>query len=151
MGRSVATHPEASFTQVINATHVDGPHEFEEAVSEVCRALTKAFGSLHDDRASMNRFQSRDIWVTDECRLILSNRLAQITVSEYCGVAAFCLVPRRRHHPVMGELAETNPLAENWACKVGDRFRSIVREAAGGGLRVKGHMSNGVAVMAAEG
>ena len=75
-----------------------------------------------------------DRWAGREDRVILANYRADITVSEYCGLVAVCLVP----HGDGG-------LAHRWCEQIEPGFRKIVGEVFGGTLRKIATASNGEA------
>jgi len=96
-------------------------------------ALQRVFPSL----------RKADRWLGREDHVVLENNLAAVTVSEYCGLVAVCLVPERRD---AHETRDDDPLSVQWIISAEARFRRIVAETFGIELAHVGTFSNGEAV-----
>lgn len=108
---------------------------WDDNMANLSSALCAAFPSL--------RKPPKDRWIGDENHVLLENSLAAVTVSEYCGLVAVCLVPERRD--AYG-LIEQDPLSVRWTASVEARFRKIVAETFGIELAKMGTFGNGEAV-----
>jgi hypothetical protein len=125
MGRSVST-PRNAESVVYSDHDIDDQDLWDEAIYDLKDALTERFPSLSSDTG----------WIDREDRIIASNRMAYITVSEYCGVVAVCAVPRDAD----------NPLHVHWASSIEGNLTKCVKETFGHTLRRLGTMSNGEGV-----
>ena len=63
-----------------------------------------------------------DEWLDRECEVILKNDHARVTVSEYCGCIAICLVPYTHSDQEYPELAES------WCNQISLGFRTCLHE-----------------------
>ena len=79
-----------------------------------------------------------DRWAGREDRVILANYRADITVSEYCGLVAVCLVPADSDYVVPD-------IATHWCEQIEQGFRKVVAEVFGCTLRKIATASNGEA------
>lgn len=129
MGRSVSIHRHAITTFF---THVDFEEEWEwnNFVSEIRYILKNKFKSLY----------KTDRWVGREDHVILENEIAEISISEYCGLVAICLAPRDDPRELGFQ-----PLCENWCYQISNNFHKILGEAFDG-LCMIGRFSNGEAI-----
>jgi hypothetical protein len=75
--------------------------------------------------------------------VILENKRAAVTVSEYCGLVAVCLVPEYRD---TYETRDDDPLSLRWIAIIEVRFRKIVADTFGIELAHVGTMNNGEGV-----
>ena len=125
MGRSVYTPSE---TEVAIYASFDSEDEYEwnDAIDVLVEQLEAAYPSVGSDSG----------WIGREARVVASSRLARITVSEYCGCVAVCIVPE----------GANEALACRWARQVAPRFETIVASAFGNTMRRLGTFSNGEAV-----
>lgn len=111
-----------------DATH----RNWDDDMLNLSSALRAAFPSLCE----------ADRWLGREDHVILENSLAAVTVSEYCGLVAVCLVPERWN--AYG-LIEDDPLSVCWIALIEARFRRIVADTFGTELRHIATASNGEA------
>lgn len=79
-------------------------------------------------------------WLDREYHAVLCNNHAHVTVSEYCGLVAVCIVPRGYDYN------DPSALAVHWCEQAEARFRKIVAENFGGALVKLGTFSNGEAI-----
>lgn len=79
-------------------------------------------------RAAFPSLREADRWMGREDHVVLENSLAAITVSEYCGLVAVCLVPERRDSY---ETRDDDPLSLRWIAAIERRFRKIVADIFG--------------------
>lgn len=82
-------------------------------------------------------FDDCDRWLDREDRAVLENGHAYVTVSEYCGTVAICLVPKETDTPELA-LAWCEQIAARWQEHIESRYSSAMRRI--------GTMSNGVSV-----
>ena len=129
MGRSVSTHRNAYTTFF---THVDFEEswEWDYFIEDIRCILKGKYKSLYDV----------DRWVDREDHVILENEIAEISVSEYCGLVAICLAPRNDPR-----VYEFEPLCESWCRQICKGFNDILNKSFDG-LRMIGRFSNGEAV-----
>jgi len=106
---------------------------WDDDMVNLSAALQRAFPSL----------RKADRWLGREDHVVLENNLAAVTVSEYCGLVAVCLVPERRD---AYETRDDDPLSVQWIASAEARFRKIVAETFGIELAKLGTMSNGEGV-----
>lgn len=130
MGRSVNVPRDAvavAYVAPYDVVIADPPFEVPVDVDQVAEGLKQAFPS----------FESAPAWsrLDNETRVLLQSRLVQVAVSEYCGLYAFAIVPRRDRSDLVN-------LAEQWARRVESKFRAIVH-AQGRGLEPWSRASNG--------
>lgn len=83
MGRSVWTHSDAIET-VFFEYECDDSFEWNEFIRDVRDTIRARFPS----------FQYADRWPERESHEILYNELAEIVISEYCGLVSLGIVPR---------------------------------------------------------
>lgn len=105
---------------------------WEDDMANLSIALRAAFPSLREC----------DRWLGDEDHVVAENALAAVTVSEYCGLVAVCLVPERRDRY---GARDDDPLSLGWIALVTDQFRQIVADTFGTELAYLGTASNGEA------
>ena len=125
MGRTVAQHP----YQIVTAfTHVEQDEDFscwewEELMSNWREQMQEFWPSL--TRA--------DSWEHRECRIIAENQHCKVSVSEYCGLVAICLIPKVDDPATMG-------MAYRWCQSIAPKFKEEFST-----LRHIGSASNGEA------
>ncbi len=134
MGRGVMTHSNAVETVYIDRGSDDEQDQWawDEFVDDVRQLIQGRYPS----------FQACDRWEEQECRAILENGLAYVTLSEYCGCVAICLVPALYHIDYMDP---TYNLVDSWCRRVGNNWCELLNKAYDGMVRV-GTMSNGESV-----
>ena len=81
-------------------------------------------------------------WEGRELRVILENDLAFVTVSDYCGMIAVCLVPSAQGHSYADS---TENFAESWCRRISNNWCERLNKAFNG-LRKLGTFSNGECV-----
>ena len=138
MARSVSTPYNAIETVYITFE----PSDPEDSQWEF-RDLLQSIREIVRDGASWKKlkgfpsFSTCDHWIDREDHAILENQHARVTVSEYCGLVAICLVPIVKY-------SNSNSLALPWCEKIADRFRKLLESAYSGcALRSQGRASNG--------
>ena len=124
MARSVST-PYNARTIVYGNPEIEDSWEFDDLIENLVDAIRARYPSL----------RAADRWLDREDRVILENGLAVVTISEYCGLVAVCLVPN-----------EDNPLADRWADQIDAGFRDLVGPVLGTELICVGRFSNGEAI-----
>lgn len=124
MARSVSV-PYNARTVVYSAIEIEDSWEWEDLIENLVDALRARYPSLRGASG----------WIGREDRVILQNDLARVTVSEYCGLVAVCLVPN-----------EDNPLADAWVNRIDAGFRDTAGAALGNELICVGRFSNGEAI-----
>ena len=121
MGRSVSYPSHAEIVAYRDWLGDDEPDEWAWDAFVDC---------IRDDVAACwPSFQDADHWIGREDRVILENSLAQVGVSEYCGLAAIWIVPK------------DTPLAAGFINRIRPKFLRTL-----GNLRKLGTFSNGEAV-----
>ena len=86
-------------------------------------------------------FNEADRWIEQECRVILENDHAKVTVSEYGGIAAIALVPKSH-----GDCGHPE-LSEAWCQHVAGNWTDLLNKAFGTSALISlGSMSNGETV-----
>jgi len=124
MGRSVYVPSE---TEVVVYTSFEGEdYDWDDSINYLVEQLEEAFPSVGADQG----------WIGREGRVVASSRLVRITVSEYCGCVAVCIVPEGAYEA----------LARRWANQVEREFKGIVANAFGQTYVKVGTFSNGEAV-----
>jgi hypothetical protein len=119
MARSVSTPSGAS--AVAYASFEGESFDFSDCIEDARSVAMSKYPSLYES----------DKWVGREDRAILANTFCSITVSEYNGLVAVCIVPN-----------EDSNLAANWCSKVD---LSKIAGCFGQALRRVGSASNGEA------
>lgn len=126
MGRSVMTARGAVAIAYLPYYEEDEEYiHYDEFVMDLQERIEALFPSM----------SSGNVWIENEVNLIAENYHGYVTISEYCGLVALCLVPQ--------ENAESPALAESWCRRVADKFENEF-----GTLTRLGTMSNGVGVFA---
>jgi hypothetical protein len=97
--------------------------DWQELIEDVRDCIQEKYSSFHEC----------DRWDSNEVHVILENRFAYVTISEYCGLVSVCLVPK-----------DNEPLAESWCYNINQRW-SLRLNKRFGGLRKIGTASNGEA------
>lgn len=125
MGRSVALPADPNkIVFFIDSSDYsgDGNLDYSEFIEDVQRLFEGWCPSL----------QPCDRWVGREIRAVASNGHCTLTISEYCGLSAICLV------------AEPNPLAINWLNQQEQKLSRLMKQAFPGMiLESLGYASNG--------
>lgn len=84
-----------------------------------------------DAYPSFQSFRTR-IFIGNEIRVLMENNHGCVTISEYCGITAICLVPRR------------DALAQHWVEQIERNFRALLTKAfPSQALHSMGTASNG--------
>ena len=132
MSRSVMT---ASDAVAIVYLHYDddGGDEWDDLVDTLRYAIREQYTSFID----ANRAYREHGFYANELRLILENDHAYVTISNYYGLVAVCLVP-------IDDDPDTAGLAEHWCQQVASNWSSLLNKAFNG-LRKIGTASNGEA------
>lgn len=123
MGRSVSTPSGAVAVFYTEDDWIDESEYrdfLDDLLLDLRRILTAAYPSL--DEASG--------WLGRENYIILENRHAEVTVSEYCGLVAVALVPKSDHRNDHPEIAEA------WCHQVAAGFKRTLGRAYPGLKRV---------------
>jgi hypothetical protein len=131
MGRSVSTHRHAVETIYLHSVVPDDAesYEWDYFIEDIRSILSKRYPSLSE----CERWQDR------EDRIILENKRAEVSVSEYCGLVAVCLAP----------LDPYNQLDQGWCDRVSKSFRDTLHKAyPSSALHKLGRFSNGEGVFA---
>ena len=125
MGRSVMTVSNAA--AVVYFTDDEGMEEWEwdDLIENVQDTIKGHFPSFQ----KCEKWK----WLADECRVILVNGHADITISEYCGLVAVCLVPYADYdgEHIELSLAWCNQIAGNWAALLNKAFGGLVKTGTG--------------------
>ncbi len=129
MGRSVMTASNA--VAVVYFTD-ENDEQWEDVIDNVQGVIKKRFPSFH----KCEHWE----WQSDECRVILTNGLADVTISEYCGLAAVCLVPRE----LLTCGSSESTLCEPWCNQIAGNWSDLLNKAFGGLVKI-GTGSNGEA------
>lgn len=138
MGRSVMTASDTVFYMITPsfAGDPDLPldpdgneqcdyYDWDDFKEDLISILREAFPSLSAP--------SRPRWLYNECSIILENGNCSITLSEYCGLTAICLVP-----------FDDQPLSTHWCDQVESTFMSTLSRAfPSKALTSMGRASNG--------
>ncbi len=131
MGRSVSVPSGAVQVAYLN-DHFDEEWEWDDFIWEIQEALKRRFPSLSNDSG----------WLGREDRIVLSNELAQVTISEYYGVASVALVPREFE----SYYSSLEALSKVWCQRI--KFtEKINKDFASRALRRIGTFSNGEAIL----
>ena len=132
MGRSVSTPSGAVAIAYRDVSYMeDGDTwEWENFQEHIIDDLKNAFPSLSE----------ADGWIGREDHIILENGHCQVTISEYCGLAAISLVPETHDCYYSEDIAKQN-LADHWCHQVSDKFVELLSE-----LNKVGTFSNGEAI-----
>lgn len=125
MGRSVSTHIYAEATFY---THFD----FDD-----CETSEEAWSYFMNDvrdilKEKYKSFDECDRWMHREEHIILESQVAEVSISEYCGLVAICLAPRD----------PDNALHLGWCGQVSKGFHDVLGKHFNG-LRKIGSFSNG--------
>ena len=104
---------------------------WDDCVSNLGSSLTARYPS----------FEKCDTWLGREDHGILSNRHATVTVSEYCGLVAVCIVPIPHGY----HSSDSRSPALHWCEQIEPGFRKVVGEVFGGTLCKVATASNGEA------
>lgn len=120
MARSVSTHQHA-----IETVYLDGAEyteDFEFFIEDLQRLI----------RGHYLSFSPCDHWQGQENHIILRNKRAEVSVSEYCGIVAVCLAPLDPNHS----------FDRKWCHQTASNFRKILHNGYPA-LVSKGQASNG--------
>lgn len=80
---------------------------FQNDVEATAEYMKELWPSLYD----------ADRWVGNEVRVFLENSVAEVSVSEYCGLVALCIAPKE------DEFGNTG-LGKHWITQIEERFLS---------------------------
>ena len=105
--------PDIQFDE--HTTHVN----WESDIENLTHALRAAFPSLTPCNRGLGGGRSED-------HAILENRHAAVSVSEYCGLVAVCLVPEARN-----SYDDPSATAHHWCAQVEAKFRKVVADTFG--------------------
>ena len=134
MSRSVSIPSDAVQVAYLN-DHFDEEWEWDDFIWEIQEALKRRFPSLSNDSG----------WLGREDRIVLSNKLAQVTISEYCGIVSVALVPRE-FESYYSDQASLEALSKVWCQRI--KFTERINEDfASRALRRIGTFSNGEAIL----
>lgn len=125
MGRSVYVPSEATVVAYIDVSDYEDSFEFDELICNLGYELKANYPSLKND----------DGYIGREGKIFLSNKLAKVGISEYCGLAAVFVVPE-----------EDNNLALNFVNNIAAGFKKAVAAVAGPVYAKVGSFSNGEGV-----
>ena len=75
-------------------------------------------------------------WDGRETRIFLENNLAEVGISEYCGLVSISIRPKDG----------VESLGENWIDKISTNFEQVIKENCGETYRKVGSFSNGEGV-----
>ncbi len=136
MARSVATHFDSVATVYLNKPHMsdddeddDAEYHWESFIEDLQTVVEEKYPS----------FDSADRWVDREVHIIMQSKVAEIGVSEYCGLVSICLAPRD----------VDNPLNVSWCEQNADKFTELLHKSyESSALISKGRFSNGEQVFA---
>lgn len=112
MGRSVSTPSGAAVIVYADVGSFEEDFEWDDLIENISAELRAKYPTLDE----------ADEWLGREVKAFLENKLAYVTVSEYCGLAAFCLVPKEVNR--YDEVIEA--LSNNWVNKIAKGFEKIV-------------------------
>jgi len=132
MGRSVSTPSNAATIVYRNFESNDDAFEFRQATDALRDLLAQAYPSLTRD----------DTWIGREDHAVASNQFAYVTVSEYCGLVAICIVPKDDDYASPGWYN----LRDHWIDQIDGTFEKTTAGVFGSNLRRFGTFSNGESV-----
>ena len=129
MGRSVMTASNAVASVFFQSEWAE-EYEWQDEIDNVRSVIQERFPT----------FENCDYWPDrgfygGEVHAILENGHSYVTISDYCGTVAICLVPR----------INENNLAEPWCRRIANNWCELLNKAFNGMAKV-GTMSNGVSV-----
>ena len=128
MGRSVMTAADAvAIVYFTGDYHYRDESDWSDEVDSVRGVIKQHYPS----------FEDIDLWHGPEVHCILSNELAHVTISVYCGCVAVCLVAGPVDYDREG-------LAEAWCQRVAGLWCDRLNKAFNG-MRKIGTGSNGIA------
>lgn len=87
-------------------------------------------------KAKFRSLEKCERWDGRETRIFLENNLAEVGISEYCGLASISIRPK--------EGAEN--IGENWINKIATSFEQVIKDNCGETYRKVGSFSNGEGV-----
>jgi hypothetical protein len=131
MGRSVMTHNDACYN-IYLPCEVEDEFQWEMFVDDCVYRLRDVAESFCDIR-------DYDNWHQRECKEIVDNNLAFVTISHYVSVASLSFIVRRKKY--IHEKPKEN-LAYSWLGQMKPQFRKAFPER----LAKKGTFSNGNSV-----
>lgn len=151
MARSVSTPTNAYATAYLNRPHIAaGDSEpddsffaeegWEDFLLDLRQVLDGSAGA--PGGKGFPSLSECDEWLDREDHAIMENRHAYVTVSEYCGLVAVCLVPKEES--AFGYDSSRLALAEAWTRNNSDRFEKLLHGAfPDSALISQGRASNG--------
>jgi hypothetical protein len=148
MARSVSTPTGAVATVYLNRPHIaagegepDDSYFAEEGWEDFLLDLRQVLDGSAGAPGGKGfpSLSECDRWLDREDHAILENCHAVVTVSEYCGLVAVCLVPKDAN-----AYSDPSPLALEWCARVEDSFEKLLHGAyKDSALRSQGRASNG--------
>jgi len=143
MARSVSTPRNAVVTVYLNQPF-DNPEEnfeaFDDFIQDLRQVLDGSAGA--PGGKGFASFKECDRWLDREDHAVLENGHAVVTVSEYNGIVAVCLVPKGEDE--LGYDYGRIALAEAWAHVNSGSFEKLLHGAyENSALRSQGRASNG--------
>lgn len=143
MSRSVETVRNAEAVVFLHFEYpedeLDAQYEWDGFVDGISDTLRVALPSLEPD----------DEWLPypfRETRVFLSNRMAKVTISEYCGMVAICLVPRTATEEYWPGYGPSEGMQRHWIAQVEGKVRRVLKDSGFTVCRKVGTFSNGEAV-----
>ncbi len=133
MGRSVETVGK-NVTYFDCSGFDDEGIDWDDLITNVQHDTMKKYSSFDEPSYKWMQYPYR------ETRIILENKFAYVTISEYCGLGAICVVLREQYEPY-----GVPALAENWLNKSLAGIEKIIKGYVKP-LRKLGTFSNGEAV-----
>lgn len=125
MGRSVST-PAGAISTVFLHRDFEEQEDWGDFIDDVRRIVQEKYPS----------FVNCKRWIGREDLAILKNWHARVTVSEYCGIVAICMVP--------ADDTDLPELADAWCRQVGAAWETYVASRYPTSLTPLGTASNGV-------
>jgi hypothetical protein len=124
MSRSVSTPRNATSVVYLHNPQGDQDcgNDWEDFLLDLRQVLSGIAGA--PGGKGFPSLEECDIWLGREDHAVMENRHAYVTVSEYNGVVAVCLVPKNHIYS-----DEPIPLAANWCAKVAKHFVSLATKA----------------------
>jgi hypothetical protein len=145
MARSVST-PTNAYEKVYLANPYNVEDEcfgFQDFIEDLQQVLDGSAGA--PGGKGFPSLEPCDRWLDREDHIVLENSHAVVTVSEYCGLVAVCLVPKEESD--FGYCYSRQALAEAWTRKACKGFRELLHGAyPSSALNPLGRFSNGEAI-----
>lgn len=125
MGRSVSVLRDSTVNVYSDVTHIEDHYEFQDMVEYMRELFVESFPSMDLDSKQEG-----------ETSIIVSNKLVEIGVSEYCGALSVSIRARE----------ERKGLGEKFAYRIQKRVIDIVKNSTGNAMSRVGTFSNGESV-----